>query len=185
MFLRLLPPLLLPLLPLPLLKPKFAAGGLRPSEICSSIYTNFCGRCSAEQKSPSALDAGRSRSRRASRATTNFDCHELAYSIYKADIDTLMGKDCEGLINKAAMSEDESKDEIPGVPGNCVLCTVRPFWRSDEYNQFLEHVNKAMLRCLNLNVRQMAKKTFGRDADLAVLSQLKYSLSQWAFRDKL
>ncbi|OAD67634.1 hypothetical protein PHYBLDRAFT_173965 [Phycomyces blakesleeanus NRRL 1555(-)] len=167
------------------LKPKFAAGRLRPSEIRSSIYTNFCGRCSAERKSPSALDAGRSRSRRASRATTNFDCHELAYSIYKADIDTLMGKDCEGLINKAAMSENESKDEIPGVPGNCVLCTVRPFWRSDEYNQFLEHVNKAMLRCLNLNVRQMAKKTFGRDADLAVPSQLKYSLPQWAFRDKL
>ncbi|OAD72703.1 hypothetical protein PHYBLDRAFT_168966 [Phycomyces blakesleeanus NRRL 1555(-)] len=154
------------------LKSKFAADGLRPSKIHGSIYTNFCGRRSAEQKLPSALDAGRSRSRRASRATTNFDCHELAYSICKVDIDILMEKNCEGLINKTAMSESESEDEIPEVSDN-------------HYNQFLGHVDKAMLRCLSLNVRQIVKKTFGRDTDLAVPSQLKRSLPQWAFRDEL
>ncbi|OAD78118.1 hypothetical protein PHYBLDRAFT_164992 [Phycomyces blakesleeanus NRRL 1555(-)] len=172
------------------LKPKLAADGLRPSKIRSSIYTN-CGdsdtrmldlshirtysywdsvvaiilRCSAERKLLSALDAGRSRSRRASQATTNFDCRELAYSICKADIDTLMGKDRKGLINKAPISEGELEDEIPGVLGNHVICTVRPSWRSNEYNQFLGYVDVAVLKCLNLNVRQMAKKTFGRDAD--------------------
>ncbi|OAD65940.1 hypothetical protein PHYBLDRAFT_175678 [Phycomyces blakesleeanus NRRL 1555(-)] len=158
------------------LKPKFATDGLRPFKICSSIYTNFCRRRSAERKSSSALDAGRSWSRRASRATINFDRCELAYSMCKADINTLMGKDCEGLINKVAMSEGESENETSGVPGNHVIHT---------YNKFLGHVDEAVLRCLNLNVHQMAKKTFGRDADLAVQSQLKCSLPQWAFKDEL
>ncbi|OAD78054.1 hypothetical protein PHYBLDRAFT_68440 [Phycomyces blakesleeanus NRRL 1555(-)] len=117
-------------------------------------------------------------------APKHFDRHELTYHTFKAEINVKVGKSCDGLLQKEAMSEGESEDDMLGVSSNHAICTVRPSWRSDEYNHFLAVVDDFMRNCMDFNSRQMLKRSFGRDAVLAVLPRLTSLLPHWAFRDE-
>ncbi|OAD73925.1 hypothetical protein PHYBLDRAFT_168349 [Phycomyces blakesleeanus NRRL 1555(-)] len=143
------------------LAPKVVGTSVRQADISDCIYTNFCGM-----------------------RRQHFDRRELTYHTFKAEIDVKVGKSCNGLLQKEAMSESESEDDMPGVSSNCAIRTVRPSWRSDEYNHFLVVVDDFMRNCMDFNSHQMLKRSFGRDAVLAVPPRLTSLLPHWAFRDE-
>ncbi|ESO04502.1 hypothetical protein HELRODRAFT_184699, partial [Helobdella robusta] len=144
------------------LAPKVVGTSVRQADISDCIYTNFCGTRRRIKESYESRKKTNSRSRRAGRETDYFDCCELTYHTFKAEIDVKVDKSCDGLLQKEEMSESESKDDIPGVSSNREIRTVRPSWRSDE----------------------MLKRSFGRDAVLAVPPRLTSLLPHWAFRDE-
>ncbi|OAD65930.1 hypothetical protein PHYBLDRAFT_152957 [Phycomyces blakesleeanus NRRL 1555(-)] len=82
------------------------------------------------------------------------------------------------------MTEGESEDNMPGVSSNCAIRTVHPSWRSDEYNHFLVVVDDFISNHMDFNSGQMLKRSFGRDAVLAVPPRLTSLLPHWAFRDE-
>ncbi|OAD65557.1 hypothetical protein PHYBLDRAFT_165964 [Phycomyces blakesleeanus NRRL 1555(-)] len=141
------------------LAPKVVGTSVQQTNISNCIYTNFCG------------------TRR-----RHFDHRELTYHTFKAEIDVKVGKSCNGLLQKEAMSEGESEDNMPGVLSNHAICTVHPSWRSDEYNHLLAVVNDFMRNRMDFNSCQMLKRSFGRDAVLAVPPRLMSLLPHWAFR---
>ncbi|OAD70569.1 hypothetical protein PHYBLDRAFT_171313 [Phycomyces blakesleeanus NRRL 1555(-)] len=147
------------------LAPKIVGTSVRQADISDCIYTNFCGTRFRVKES-----------------YEHFDCRELTYHTFKAEIDMKVGKSCDGLLQKEAMSEGESEDNMPGVSSNRAIRIVRPSWRSDEYNHFLAVVDDFMRNRMDFNSRQMLKRSFGRDAVLAVPSRLTSHLHHWAFR---
>ncbi|OAD67066.1 hypothetical protein PHYBLDRAFT_163564 [Phycomyces blakesleeanus NRRL 1555(-)] len=166
------------------LAPKVVGTSVRQADISDCIYTNFCGTRRRVKESYEARKKTNSRSRKAGRETDHFDRRELTYHTFKAEIDMKVGKSCDGLLQKEAMSEGESEDDMPGVSSNRAIRTVRPSWRSDEYNHFLAVVDDFMRNRMDFNSRQMLKRSFGRDAVLAVPPRLTSLLPHWAFRDE-
>ncbi|OAD76916.1 hypothetical protein PHYBLDRAFT_142422 [Phycomyces blakesleeanus NRRL 1555(-)] len=154
------------------------------ANISDCIYTNFCGTRRQVKESYKARKKTNSRSRKAGQETDHFDRRELTYHTFKAEIDVKVGKSCDGLLQKEAMSEGKSEDDMPGVSSNCAIRTVRPSWRSNEYNHFLAVVNDFMRNRMDFNSRQMLKRPFGIDAVLAVPPRLTSLLPHWAFRDE-
>ncbi|OAD72674.1 hypothetical protein PHYBLDRAFT_145987 [Phycomyces blakesleeanus NRRL 1555(-)] len=154
------------------------------ANISDCIYTNFCGTRRQVKESYEARKKTKSWSRKAGQETDHFDHCELTYHTFKAEIDVKVGKSCDGLLQKEAMSEGESEDDMPGVSSNHAIRTVCPSWRSDEYNHFLAVVDDFMRNCMDFNSRQMLKRSFGRDAVLAVPPRLTCLLPHWAFRDE-
>ncbi|KAG2192666.1 hypothetical protein INT47_009236 [Mucor saturninus] len=150
------------------LGPTFINTGLRQRDLWDSVYRNFCRRRRQERASPEARVAANARARKAGREADHFHRRRMAYLSNKDAIDNAIGNDCSALIQKAAMSEGESEDEFPGVPGWRMIRTVRPGWRSDEFNQLIELLDSYSLLGLGVNVRQMLPRVFGRVADLAV-----------------
>ncbi|OAD74309.1 hypothetical protein PHYBLDRAFT_144756 [Phycomyces blakesleeanus NRRL 1555(-)] len=114
-------------------------------------------------------------SRKADRENDHFDYRKLTYHTFKAEIDVKVGKSCNGLLQKEAMSEGKSEDNMPGVSSNRAIRT---------YNHFLAVVDDFMCNCMDFNSHQMLKRSFGRDTVLAVLPRLTSLLPHWAFRDK-
>ncbi|OAD66890.1 hypothetical protein PHYBLDRAFT_174908 [Phycomyces blakesleeanus NRRL 1555(-)] len=166
------------------LAPKVVGTSVRQADISDCIYTNFCGTRRRVKESYEARKKTNSRSRKAGRETDHFDRRELTYHTFKAEIDMKVGKSCDGLLQKEAVSEGESEDDMPGVSSNRAIRTVRPSWRSDEYNHFLAVVDDFMRNRMDFNSRQMLKRSFGRDAVLAVPPRLTSLLPHWAFRDE-
>ncbi|OAD71777.1 hypothetical protein PHYBLDRAFT_147539 [Phycomyces blakesleeanus NRRL 1555(-)] len=104
-------------------------------------------------------------------APKHFDHRKLTYYTFKTEIDVKVGKSCDRLLQKEAMSEDESENNMSGVLSNC-------------YNHFLVVVDDFMHNCMDFNSHQILKRSFGRDAILAVPSRLTSLLSHWTFRDE-
>ncbi|OAD79335.1 hypothetical protein PHYBLDRAFT_139367 [Phycomyces blakesleeanus NRRL 1555(-)] len=105
----------------------------------------------------------------------HFDCCKLTYHTFKTEIDVKVGKSCNRLLQKEAMSEGKSKDNMPEVLSNCAICT---------YNHFLMVVDDFIRNHMDFNLCQMLKRSFGRDAVLAVLARLTSLLPHWDFRDE-
>ncbi|OAD74325.1 hypothetical protein PHYBLDRAFT_71405 [Phycomyces blakesleeanus NRRL 1555(-)] len=154
------------------------------ADISDCIYTNFCGTRRRVKESYEARKKTNSWSRKAGQETNHFDHCELTYHTFKTEIDMKVGKSCDGLLQKEAMSEGESEDDMPGVSSNRAIRTVHPSWRSDEYNHFLAVVDDFMHNRMDFNSRQMLKRSFGRDAVLAVPPRLTSLLPHWVFRDE-
>ncbi|OAD65338.1 hypothetical protein PHYBLDRAFT_153588 [Phycomyces blakesleeanus NRRL 1555(-)] len=114
-------------------------------------------------------------SRKAGQETNHFDHCELTYHTFKAEIYVKMGKSCNRLLQKEAMSEDESEDDMPGDSCNHAIRT---------YNHFLAVVDDFMHNRMDFNLRQMLKRFFSKDTVLVVPPRLMSLFPHWAFRDK-
>ncbi|KAI9009329.1 hypothetical protein CLU79DRAFT_839961 [Phycomyces nitens] len=112
-----------------------------------------------------------------------FNRRRVAYHSNKDAIVSVMGNDCSALIQKAVMSEGESEDEIPRVSDRRMIRTIRPSWKSNEFNQSNALMDSYSLLGLGVNVRQMLLRVFDCVADLAVPERITPPLSQWALRE--
>ncbi|KAG2191865.1 hypothetical protein INT47_005970, partial [Mucor saturninus] len=167
------------------LERKFAGDGMRTKDLRDKLHKNFINRCKQEKISAAAKEITNTRSRRARRAGENHKRRTKAYGSNMVAINQEMGRDCANALPKEAMSGGESDDEVSETGRRRVIRTVRPSWRSDEYNRFIQVIDRFVGLQLGANSHQLLSRVYGRTVDVAVPTNLNPSLAQWALRHGL
>ncbi|KAL0079604.1 hypothetical protein F4703DRAFT_1932655 [Phycomyces blakesleeanus] len=72
------------------LLPKFVGQGIKTSEFCTIVHTNFQSTTRKDREDPMMRAATNACGRRAARETKHFNCHVMAYVLNKDVIDALM-----------------------------------------------------------------------------------------------
>ncbi|OAD79479.1 hypothetical protein PHYBLDRAFT_162547 [Phycomyces blakesleeanus NRRL 1555(-)] len=114
------------------LERNFIGAGLRKSDVCDFVYTNFTSRKCAANKSQAKKKSENARNRRSSREKEHLKHCKTVYQSNKTAIDDEMKRDCSGLIIEEAMSVGESDDGTSPHVSYSRLRLCRPGWRSDE-----------------------------------------------------
>ncbi|KAG2190838.1 hypothetical protein INT47_005588 [Mucor saturninus] len=165
------------------LEPKFESKGMRRSDLHKNLHTNFRSQSSKDKKSSSAKAAVNTRSRRANRAGESHSRRLNAYLDNEDAINEMMGKDCANMIIREAMSEGESDVETSESGTKRVIRTVRPGWRSDEFNRLITIVDSHVLDGMGLHSHQFLPRVFKSVSNSAAPNDVVSRLPQWAFRN--
>ncbi|OAD75514.1 hypothetical protein PHYBLDRAFT_143764 [Phycomyces blakesleeanus NRRL 1555(-)] len=165
------------------LERNFVGAGLRKSDVCDFVYTNFTSRKRAANKSQAKKKSDNACNRRSSRKKEHLKRRKTAYQSKKTAIDDEIKRDCSGLIIEEAMSVGESDDSTLPHVSYSGLCLCRPGWRSGEYNHFITLVDNKVVADLGLNSHQLLSRAFGETIEGSVSDAIVSQFPQWAFRN--
>ncbi|OAD66608.1 hypothetical protein PHYBLDRAFT_65006 [Phycomyces blakesleeanus NRRL 1555(-)] len=165
------------------LERNFVGAGLRKSDVCDFVYTNFTSRKHAANKSQAKKKSDNARNRRSSRKKEHLKRCKTAYQSNKTAIDDEIKRDCSGLIIEEAMSVGESDDGTSPHVSYSGLRLRRPDWRNDEYNHFITLVDNKVVADLGLNSHQLLSRAFGKTVEGPVPDAIASQFPQWTLRN--
>ncbi|OAD72409.1 hypothetical protein PHYBLDRAFT_146602 [Phycomyces blakesleeanus NRRL 1555(-)] len=156
------------------LKCKFTHEGFREADLREKLYKNFTSWVSKARKTEEKIKATNTRLRRAGRARDNHTCRLLAYTDNKEAIDLQMKRDCDFMMQMAAMFDGESADEDFE---NRTKSIVKIF------NTLIKLVDEYVIEAMGSSASQMKKRVFTSVSNTAVPDDITPKFPQWALRD--